>query len=312
MLKVFEAFAGYGSQSLALKYEGIPHEVVGISEIDKWAIKAYNALHDNVRNYGDISKINPHNLPDFDLFTYSFPCQDISIAGYQKGIKQGTRSGLLYECEKIIEVKRPKYLLLENVKNLVGKRFKPQFDEWLKYLESLGYTNYWKVLSATDYGVAQSRKRVFCISILNDTQGFTFPEPFPLEKTLKDYLEPESETTQDYYLNRTFELVDKKNVVAELTDYKYHSATRIYGLNSIAPTFAVGGHGIARPKILINGKVRMLTPKETFRLMGVKDEDIDKIQTLGFGNERQYKLAGNSIVVDVLANIFKELFKEEQ
>ena len=278
MLKVFEAFAGYGSQSLALKYENIPHKVVGISEIDKWAIKAYNALHDNVKNYGDIAKINPHDLPDFDLFTYSFPCQDISIAGYQKGINKNTRSGLLYECKKIIEVKRPKYLLLENVKNLVGKKFKSQFDEWLKYLESLGYTNYWKVLSATDYGVAQSRKRVFCISILNDTRGFTFPEPFPLEKTLKDYLENEGEITQDYYLNRAFELVDKKNVVAELTDYKYHSATRIYGLNSIAPTFAVGGHGIARPKILINGKVRMLTPKETFRLMGVKDEDINKIQ----------------------------------
>ena len=312
MLKVFEAFAGYGSQSLALKYENIPHKVVGISEIDKWAIKAYNALHDNVKNYGDIVKINPEDLPDFDLFTYSFPCQDISIAGYQKGINKNTRSGLLYECEKIIEVKQPKYLLLENVKNLVGKKFKHQFDEWLKYLESLGYTNYWKVLSATDYGVAQSRKRVFCISILNDAQGFTFPRPFPLKKTLKNYLENEGETTQGYYLNRTFELVDKKNVVAELTDYKYHSATRIYGLDSIAPTFAVGGHGIARPKILINGKVRLLTPKETFRLMGVKDEDIDKIQSLGFGNERQYRLAGNSIVVDVLMNIFKELFKEEQ
>lgn len=312
MLKVFEAFAGYGSQSLALKYEGIPHEVVGISEIDKWAIKAYNALHDNVKNYGDIVKINPEDLPDFDLFTYSFPCQDISIAGYQKGINKNTRSGLLYECEKIIEVKRPKYLLLENVKNLVGKKFKPQFDKWLKYLESLGYTNYWKVLSATDYGVAQTRKRVFCISILNDTQGFIFPRPFPLKKTLKDYLENEGETTQEYYLNRTFELVDKKNVVAELTDYKYHSATRIYGLNSIAPTFAVGGHGIARPKILINGKLRKLTPRETFRLMGVKDEDIDKIQSLGFSNERQYILAGNSIVVDVLAKIFNELFKEEE
>ena len=311
MIKVFEAFAGYGSQSLALKYLNIPHEVVGISEIDKWAIKAYNALHDNVKNYGDISKINPHDLPDFDLFTYSFPCQDISIAGYQKGISKGTRSGLLYECEKIIEVKRPKYLMLENVKNLVGKNFKFQFDEWLKYLETLGYTNYWKVLSATDYGVAQSRKRVFAISILNDTQGFTFPTPFPLEKTLKDYLESEGDATQGYYLNRPFKLVDKKNVVAELIDYKYHSATRIHGLNSIAPTLAVGGHGIARPKILINGKVRMLTPRETFRLMGVKDEDIDKIKALGFGNERQYMLAGNSIVVDVLVNIFKQLFKEE-
>lgn len=311
MIKVFEAFAGYGSQSLALKYLNIPHKVVGISEIDKWAIKAYNALHDNVKNYGDISKINPCDLPDFDLFTYSFPCQDISIAGYQKGIKQGTRSGLLYECEKIIEVKRPKYLMLENVKNLVGKNFKFQFDEWLKYLETLGYTNYWKVLSATDYGVAQSRKRVFAISILNDTQGFAFPTPFPLEKTLKDYLENEGDATQEYYLNRPFELVDKKNVVAELTDLNYHSAKRIYGLNSIAPTLAVGGHGVARPKVLINGKVRMLTPRETFRLMGLREREIDKIQSLGFSSERQYMLAGNSIVINVLSNIFKQLFKEE-
>lgn len=311
MLKVFEAFAGYGSQSLALKYESISHEVVGISEIDEWAIKAYNVLHNNIKNYGDITKINPANLPDFDLFTYSFPCQDISIAGYQKGIKHGTRSGLLYECEKIIEVKRPKYLLLENVKNLVGKKFKPQFDEWLEYLESLGYTNYWKVLSATDYGVAQTRKRVFCISILNDTQGFTFPKPFPLEKTLKDYLENEGDATQEYYLNRPFELVNKKNVVAELTDLSYHSAKRIYGLNSIAPTLAVGGSGVARPKVLINNKVRKLTPRETFRLMGLKEREIDKIQSLGFSDERQYQLAGNSIVINVLANIFKQLFKEE-
>ena len=312
MLKVFEAFAGYGSQSLALKYENIPHEVVGISEIDKWAIKAYNALHDNVRNYGDIAKINPEDLPDFDLFTYSFPCQDISVAGYQKGINKNTRSGLLYECEKIIEVKRPKYLLLENVKQLVGKKFKQQFDEWLKYLESLGYTNYWKVLSATDYGVAQTRKRVFVISILNDTQGFSFPEPFPLKKTLKDYLENESDVTQEYYCNKPFEMVNKKNVVAEIPSYKYKAARRIHGLNSLAPTLTCGGGGQERPKILINGKVRLLTPKETFRLMGVKDEDIDKIQALGFSKSRQYILAGNSIVVDVLANIFKELFKEEQ
>lgn len=311
MIKMFECFAGYGSQSLAMDRIGVDYEVVGISEIDKYAIKAYNALHGNIANYGDVSKINPYELPDFDLFTYSFPCQDISIMGYQKGINSETRSGLLYECKKIIELKKPKYLLLENVKQLVGKKFKPQFDEWLKYLESLGYSNYWKVLNATDYGVAQSRKRVFAISILNDTQGFTFPTPFPLEKTLKDYLENESDATQEYYLNRPFELVDKKNVVAELTDLNYHSAKMIYGLNSIAPTLLVGGHGVSRLKVLINNKVRKLTPRETFRLMGLKEREIDRIQSLGFSDERQYQLAGNSIVVDVLAKVFEQLFKEE-
>ena len=104
MLKVFEAFSGYGSQSIALERLGIEHKVVGISEIDKNAIKAYYALHnDDIRNYGDISQIKPEDLPEFDLFTYSFPCTDISLSGKVEGIVRGqTRSGLLYECEKSI------------------------------------------------------------------------------------------------------------------------------------------------------------------------------------------------------------------
>ena len=144
MLRVFEAFAGYGSQSIALRNLGIEYEVVAISEIDKYAIKAYEAIHGPTNNLGDICKIDPSDIPGHDLFTYSFPCQDLSVAGKQAGLGKGTRSGLLYECEKIIEAKKPKYLLLENVKNLVGKKFKPEFDKWLEYLEGLGYTNYWQ------------------------------------------------------------------------------------------------------------------------------------------------------------------------
>ena len=146
-LRVFEAFAGYGSQSIALRNIGVPYEVVAISEIDKYAIKAYEAIHGSTYNMGDISKINVEDIPKHDLFTYSFPCQDISVAGKQAGITEGTRSGLLYECQKIIEHCKPKYLLLENVKKLVGKKFKADFDKWLDYLEGLGYTNYWKVLN---------------------------------------------------------------------------------------------------------------------------------------------------------------------
>lgn len=147
-IRVFEAFSGYGSQSTSLKYLGIDYEVVAISEINKYAIQGYEALHGKVNNLGDISKIKVEDIPQHDLFTYSFPCQDLSVAGKQEGLIRGqTRSGLLYECEKIIEHCRPKYLLMENVKNLVSKKFKPQFDEWLDYLESLGYTSYWKVLN---------------------------------------------------------------------------------------------------------------------------------------------------------------------
>lgn len=151
--------------------------------------------------FGDISKINPSDLPDFDFMTYSFPCTDISVAGRKDGVIKGqTRSGLLYECEKVIEYKRPKYLLLENVKNLVGKQFKTQFDEWLEYLESLGYTNYWKVLNSRDFGVPQNRERVFVLSILGEHDPYEFHSGFELDIRLKDILE--SEVDEKYYLSK--------------------------------------------------------------------------------------------------------------
>lgn len=151
--------------------------------------------------FGDISKINPSGLPDFDFMTYSFPCTDISVAGRKDGVIKGqTRSGLLYECEKVIECKRPKYLLLENVKNLVGKQFKPQFDEWLEYLETLGYTNYWKVLNSKSFGVPQNRERVFVLSILGEHNPYEFHNGFELNIRLKDVLE--SNVDEKYYLSK--------------------------------------------------------------------------------------------------------------
>lgn len=199
-LRVFEAFAGYGSQSMALKRLGINYEVVAISEIDKYAIKAYEAIHGETTNLGDISKIRLSQIPEHDLFTYSFPCTDISVAGKQEGLEKGsgTRSSLLWECQRIIRFKRPKYLLLENVKNLVGKKHKENFDDWLKILESYGYKNYWKVLNAKDFGVPQNRERVFVVSILGD-ENYEFPSGYPLEKRLKDILE--SEVDEKYYLS---------------------------------------------------------------------------------------------------------------
>ncbi len=162
---------------------------------------------------GDISIIDPHNLPDMDLFTYSFPCQDLSVAGQRAGMIKGqTRSGLLYECEKIIEVKRPKYLLLENVKNLVGKNFKSQFEDWLAYLETLGYTNYWQVLNAKDYGVPQNRERVFVVSILGEHTPYEFPKPFKEISMIQSVLE--SEVDEKYYLNQPFHISSLKGFEA--------------------------------------------------------------------------------------------------
>lgn len=142
-LRVFEAFSGVGSQHMALRNLGIDHKVVAIAEIDKFAIKSYEAIHGDTFNLGDISKIDTNDIPDHDLFTYSFPCQDISVAGKGLGLDEGsgTRSGLLWECQKVIAVKKPKYLLLENVKNLVSKKHKHNFDSWLEWMGNQGYTN---------------------------------------------------------------------------------------------------------------------------------------------------------------------------
>lgn len=210
-LRVFTAFSGYDSQCLALDrlsrdFPEFDYELVGWSEIDPFAIQAHNALYPKAAhlNFGDISKINwGGQVADFDLFTYSFPCQDISNAGHKKGFEKGSgsRSSLLWECRKAIEIKRPKYLLLENVKALVSKKFKPNFLEWLNVLEDLGYKNYWQVLNAKDFGVPQNRERVFCISIRNDGENptYQFPEPFELDKVLEDVMQ--SNVEESYFLS---------------------------------------------------------------------------------------------------------------
>ena len=191
-LRLIELFAGIGSQTQALTNIGVAHKVVAISEIDKYAIQSYEAMHGKANNLGDIRKIE--ELPDADLWTYSFPCQDISVAGKGAGIKEGTRSGLLFEVERLLRVASekgtlPKYLLLENVKNLVSKKFKADFDKWLDFLTELGYTNYWKVLNAKDYGIPQNRERVFCVSIRGEHKPFVFPKPKELTIRLRDMID---------------------------------------------------------------------------------------------------------------------------
>ena len=133
------------------------------------------ALHGETKNLGDITKIT--ELPKADMWTYSFPCTDISVAGRLEGLAKGsgTRSGLLWEVERLLnkakeQDRMPKYLLLENVKNLVGKSFRADYDKWLAFLSGLGYKNYWKVLNAKNYGIPQNRERVFCISTLDDEE----------------------------------------------------------------------------------------------------------------------------------------------
>lgn len=360
MIKVFEAFAGYGSQRMALRNLGIDFEVVGISEIVEDVLLSYAAIHtdfltkreniDNfvhetkeemiseleklnvpldyktfenrarkmkdlklkefflanrlIHNYGDITKIDPTTLPDFDLFTYSFPCQDISVAGYQNGLTEGagTRSSLLWECCKIIETKRPRYLMMENVKNLVGNNHIHNFKKFVNYLESLGYRNFWAVLNARNYGIPQNRERVFCISSLDPDFQYKFPAPLKLKCNLCDMLE--CNVGNEFYLK-------EKDVLEKPIDQDVsYCIDSNYWKGSTLDNFLMKHRRqLVSDKLDANGKfrVRRLTPRETWRLMGVSDEDFEKAVQVN-KNTSLYKQAGNSIVVPVLEGVFRSLF----
>ena len=421
-IRLLSLFSGIGAFEKALDRENIPYELASFCEIDKFAVKSYCAVHgvSEDKNLGDISKIASEDIPDCDLVTYGFPCQDVSVAGNQKGIVAGqTRSGLLYEALRIIETKKPAYAIGENVKNLVGKKFKPDFDKLLFMLDELGYNSYWQVLNAKDYGIPQNRERVFVISIRKniDNGTFKFPEKFPLELRLKDMLE--GDVDEKFYLTPK-QIVDVgkepkvvindtlvPNVVGGVGEKdfgkQYRQGNRIYDTKCVSPALmanngnASGGSllildqqivdnpayesvtqvnenyamlnggkigkmtdiyrrayyedgvsptihtcpgGNTEPKVILlddtqgfddtrvykdysptlraarsglkvatDFRIRKLTPKECWRLMGFDDSDFDKAKAAGISNTQLYKQAGNSIVVNVLQYIFKNLFK---
>ena len=234
MLKVFEMFSGYGGASFALKKAGIEHEVVGFSEIDKYAIQCFQQNHYNrvmcgapevvgtkkqITNYGDCKLINPQELPDFDLLTGGFPCQAFSVAGKMQG-ETDPRGTLFYKIIRIAEVKKPKFMLLENVKGLTSKRFKDTFNKILSELNRINYNVYWKVLNSKDFGIPQSRARVFFVCFRKDIDvpmAFQFPEPTELKIFIKDILEPQVD--EKYYLSEKLQerfkkyLEDKNRIV---------------------------------------------------------------------------------------------------
>ena len=240
-MKLFSLFSGIGGPEKALKRLGIEYELVGYSEIDKYASKSYSVVHDEpeIKNYWDITKINEKELPDFDLMTWGFPCQDISIAGKQAGIHEGTRSGLYYDGLRILKEKKPKYSLIENVKALTSKKFKDTFESILDDLDKAGYNNYWQVLDAKDYGIPQHRERVFIVSIRKDIdQEFKFPEKEELKLKLKDLLEEEVE--EKYYLSdrmiKTFSDMTNRNGYIRGKCFKPHNLDDDRVANTIKTT----------------------------------------------------------------------------
>jgi len=283
-------------------------------------------------NLGDITKVDEKELADFDLMTWGFPCQDISVAGNQTGFKDEngniTRSGLYKEGLRILKEKKPKISIIENVKNLTSKKFKKEFETVLNDLNECGYNTYWKILNAKDYGIPQNRERVFIVSIRKDIDSgkFKFPEKVTGELSVMNFLD--NEVDKDYYVNdyfiqqikntkyrnndshkeNTLLIANFKYDNFAIMDYRYDEGLRIRK-NNLCPTLTTRGkQSISGVPIIYNKKtLRFITPKECWRLMGFSDTDYEKVQNI-ITIPQLYKQAGNSIVVDILYYIYKELY----
>ena len=198
MLKILELFGGIGACSKALERIGIDYEIADYVEIDKYAVKSFNAIHNTNFEPQDITKWDKDI--EVDLIMHGSPCQDFSLAGLQAGGDEGsgTRSSLMYETLRIVEKLKPKYVIWENVKNIISKKHVHNFNNYINRMSELGYKSFYKVLNAKDYGIPQNRERVFTVSIL-DGSDYEFPKPMPLKLKLKDMLE--DEVDEKYFLS---------------------------------------------------------------------------------------------------------------
>lgn len=314
-LRVVTLFSGYGSQELALNYLDVEHRVIANSDIDPHANSVYDILHaTEFGNLGDIKKIDENTFPECDLLTYSFPCTSVSQAGKQEGIKVGTASGLLFEVERILTVNKPKYLMMENVRNLVSKKHMPQFQMHLDFLEKLGYATAWKIYNAVDYGCPQNRQRVIMMAELGGCERelkckLIDAEEHKVErKPLKTILE--TEFAENLIVDKEYTPFENKKdsickVVATINGIKYRQVQGVYSIEAASPCLTK----TTRVKIMTEeNQVRYLTARESYRLMGVREEDIDLMLSTTLSSNQHSGLAGNSICVEVLRAIFHEFF----
>lgn len=354
-IRLIELFAGVGSQAMALRDIGANFEHYRVVEFDKFAIASYNAIHGTDFKTTDIRDVHAEDLGIYDkqrftyLLTYSFPCQDLSKAGKQKGMSKGsgTRSGLLWEVERILlELKEkgelPQVLLMENVPDVIGNKNYADFMEWYSALEEMGYQSYYKILNAKNYGVPQNRERCFMVSILGK-YSYQFPKGIKLKNRLKDVLE--DRVDEKYYLSQkiieTFTRrnekengfhfdVNERDIAKTVTAGVYKTRmddnyvkvcgdvglgnndmnNRVYDQEGISPTLNTAQGGNTQPKVAIKEATKQGIRKLT---------PLECWCLMGFtdedfkksqqvnSNSQLYKQAGNSIVKQVLMAIFRQM-----
>jgi DNA (cytosine-5)-methyltransferase 1 len=294
MIKLFEMFAGYGGASFSLKRAGIDFECVGVSEIEKDAMRCYTQNHKGY-HYGDCTKINPNDLPDFDLLTGGFPCQSFSMAGKGKG-EQDTRGTLFYEIIRIAEVKKPRWMLLENVKGLTTKNHKKTFETILSELDRIGYSVDYKVLNSKDYGTPQDRKRVFFVCF-RDSEDWEKWKGFPEKEELK------------LFFNEILDNLPFREI-PPFQFRNYGDKKRINGLKSVSDKcfHTLTTNRSHQNQYILNGNktmCRLFEKQEVFRLMGFKDGEINLNK---ISHNQAHKLAGNGWDINLVSKIFQKMF----
>lgn len=315
-LRIFEGFAGYGGASFGLKKAGIPHTVVGYSEIDKFASQLYELNHPGVNNFGDISAIIPNELPDFDIFTGGFPCQPFSNAGLGLG-ESDERGQLIWDIVRICKTKKPKYILLENVKGFATKRHKPTLDRLIEKLEKYGYKTTHTILNSVDFGNAQTRQRFWFLAVLDPTfEMKNFFEKLPTQKVKKQISKfLDKKPNPDLYLNQEQckHLIKKHsvdlNVPSSLCLDIYNKKIKYDGSCITLTEPHHNGLRIVEPMIDSQYRVRKLSVEEMFRMMGLSKHDI---KTHGFSYFQLAKRAANGWDVMVVQVLFQKLINESE
>lgn len=308
-LRLVEFFSGIGFQRTALQLAGIPYEVVATSEIDKFAITAYEAIHGDNHNLGSITDVKGSMIPeDIDILTYSFPCTDLSKAGGRQGMSSGTRSGLVYEVLRVLDELKainnlPKVLVMENVVDLIQAKFIDEFESNIKgHLSSLGYSNHIIRANARNYGIAQNRDRVFMVSILGD-YDYVKPEPFELDVKIQDYLD--DKVDDKYYLSdkqiKSYQASNFNQERTRLQEKDYCDTLLARDFKSPKLVKCVGAN---------KGSTRKITPREYGKLMGMNDSQLDR-QLSVVSDTQAYKQHGNGIVAQVMSYVIGSMWYDD-